>query len=68
MTALESEDQNQRSGEVNACRKDFRLWYESQPVEGRKEVAKKVRKTLENFRSIGEQFTADMSVVTAQDI
>ena len=68
LTALESPDQGAKGAVVADGRRDLRVWYESQSVEHRQEIAKKSRKTIENFKSVAEQLWSDIGLLVAQDL
>jgi ribosome recycling factor len=50
------------------CKTNLRLWYESQSVENRKEVAKDAKKTMENFKLVAEQCFQELVMLTLSDI
>jgi len=68
LSALQDGDQTKKQQAIAQARADFRLWYESQPVEGRGEQAKASKKLLESFKMISEQFYQDIVTLAAQDL
>lgn len=68
LTVLESGDVTNKQNEIQGCRNDLRLWYESQPMDKRKEMAKDSKRIMQNYKNIGEQFYFDLVNLTAQDM
>ena len=68
LTALQGDQPAPKQQAIQGCLRDMRIWYDSQPVEGRKELAKAARKQLEQFKLVGEQFFQEMMTITAQDV
>lgn len=68
LTVLESTDTASKQAEINGCRNDFRLWFEGQPTDKRKELAKDYRRIIMNYKNIGEQLYFDIVSLTAGDV
>lgn len=68
LTVLESGDVNTKQSEINGCRQDLRLWYETKPADVRKEIGKDAKRIMQNFKNVGEQFYSDLVGLTAQDM
>lgn len=68
LTALQSTDSAVKQAAVSSARSSLRIWYEAQPLTDRKELAKSVRKTGENFKSVAEQVWADIVSLCMQDL
>jgi|SRR5580698_915705 hypothetical protein len=67
LTALQGTDAKVKQDAIAASKRDMRIWYDAQPVEGRKEAARSNRKTLENFKLVAESFFQEMMTISAQD-
>src|SRR6267378_2366789 len=68
MTALQGDAPGPKQQAIQGCLREMRIWYDAQPVEGRKELARSARKQLEQFRMVGEQFFQEMVTISAQDV
>lgn len=68
MTALQGSTPAPKQAAIQQCLREMRIWYDAQPVEGRKELARSARKQLEQFKMVGEQFFQEMMTISAQDI
>jgi hypothetical protein len=68
MTALQGDAPGPKQQTIQACLREMRIWYDAQPVEERKELAKMARKQLEQFKMVGEQFFQEMMMISAQDV
>lgn len=68
MTALQGSVPAAKQQSIHECLREMRIWYDAQPVEGRKELAKNARKQLEQFKMVGEQFFQEMNIISAQDV
>ena len=67
LTALQGTDAKVKQDAIAASKREMRIWYDAQPVEGRKEAARSNRKTLENFKLVAESFFQEMMTISAQD-
>ena len=68
LTALQGDTPGPKQATIQKCLRSMRIWYEGQPVEGRKELARTARKQLEQFKMVGEQFFQEMMTISAQDV
>lgn len=68
LTVLENDDVNAKQAEINGCRQDLKMWYENMSVDKRKDIAKDLKRIMQNYKNIGEQFYFDLVSLTAQDI
>jgi len=68
LTALQGTIPAVKQQAIQECLREMRIWYDAQPVEGRKELARDARKQLEQFKMVGEQFFQEMMMISAQDV
>ena len=68
LTALASGIDSVKGEAVTAGRREIRLWYESQSVEDRKEIAKNVRRIGEQYKQVSEQLHLDIVTLAMQDL
>ena len=68
MKAIEGNDSGTIQATIKAAISDLQMWYESQPVQGRQEIARSAKKSMEQFRLISEQLFHSMVQITLQDI
>lgn len=68
MSALAGDSAPEKQQAVASCTRDLRIWYESQPVEDRKERGKAARKAMEQFKMISEAMYQELVTVSAQDM
>lgn len=68
LAALQSTDPTVKTGEVASARRELRIWYEGQPTENRKDIAKNTRKLGEQFKQIAEQINQDIVALSFQDL
>jgi hypothetical protein len=68
LTALVSGDESAKGEAVKAGRRQIRMWYESQSVEDRKEIAKGVRRLGEQYKQVSEQLHLDIVTLAMQDL
>lgn len=68
LNALQGNDAGAKQQMIASSIRRFRIWYDAQPVDGRKELARVNRKTMENFKLVAEQFFQEMVAISAQDI
>lgn len=67
LAALQGNDAGAKQRAIADSIREMRIWYDAQPVDGRKESARIARKTLENFKLVAEQFFQEMMAISAQD-
>ncbi len=68
LIALQGSDVPAKQATIASSIRRLRIWYDAQPVDGRKELARANRKAMENFKLIAEQFFQEMMSISAQDI
>jgi hypothetical protein len=68
LEALQGNDVGAKQRAIKEGTRRMRIWYDAQPIEERKELAKLARKTLENFKLVSEQFFQEMMQISAQDV
>ena len=67
LTVLEQGDTATKQSTIGNCRNDLRSWYESQPSDKRKEMAKDYKRIMQNYKNVAEQLNFDLVSLTAQD-
>ncbi len=67
LTVLQGVNPAEKQAAITKCLREMRIWYDAQPVEGRKEIARDCRKILEQFKQVAEQFAQEMYTISAQD-
>jgi hypothetical protein len=68
LTALHGSVPAVKQQAIQECLREMRIWYDAQPIEDRKELARAARKQLEQFKMVGEQFFQEMMIISAQDV
>ena len=68
MSALAGDSIPARQQAIDTCRRDLRMWYESQPTENRMDIAKASKKALEQFKMISEAMYQELVTISAQDM
>jgi hypothetical protein len=67
LTALQGTDTGAKQRAIADGIRRLRIWYDAQPVDGRRELARASRKNMENFKLVAEQFFQEMMSISAQD-
>lgn len=68
MKALQGTDSGVITGAINSATGDLKAWYDAQPSEGRKDLARTAKKSMEQFRLISEQLFHSMVTITLSDM
>lgn len=68
MKALQGSDSATIQATIKTATSDLEVWYESQPLTGRRDLAIAAKRSMEQFRLISEQLFHTMVTLTLKDM